>query len=137
MARDRLNLLYQHCADLGVDVDWADLGDHRRGEYHHHGDRIVLNLRLTARQATACLAHELGHQAFSDTCSSARNERRAWRYGAALVITPDEYRAAEAIVGHHLAALAIELEVTPKLVEAWRAWYGMRRFRSLGQEEPG
>lgn len=126
MTRDRLDLVFQHCADLGINVEWADLGDRRRGEYHRYADQIVLNLRLTARQATATLAHECGHHRFGDTCSSRRNEVRAWEYGAAMLITPEEYRDAEELVGHHLAALAIELGVTPRLIEAWRRWWHKR-----------
>jgi hypothetical protein len=123
---DRLDHLFQHLADLGVDVEWADFGDYRRGEYSRHGDVITLNPRLTSRQAVATLAHEIGHQRFGDTCSTPANERRAWEYGAAMLITPDEYQAAESLVGHHLCDLAIELEVTPKLIEAWRRWWCKR-----------
>ncbi len=128
--RDRLDLLHQHCADLGLDVDWDDLGEYRRGEYHRVGDRVVLNLRLTRAQATSTLAHELGHQRFGDTCSSPPAERRAWQYGAALLITPGQYAAAEDLVGHHLSSLALELEVTPRLIEAWRDWWQKRGQRA-------
>lgn len=107
-------------------VEWADLGGRRHGHYRWRDDAIVLDLRLTAAQATACLAHELGHQRFGDTCSTPANERRAWQYGAALTITPREYEQAEERVGHHLGALAIELCVTPRLVEAWRDWWRIR-----------
>lgn len=124
--RDRLDHLFRHCADLGIDVEWDDLGTYRRGDYRFEGDVIRLNLRLTRAQATATLAHECGHQAFGDKCSTPAAERRAWEYGAAMLITPDEYRAAEWLVGPHLAALAIELGVTPKLIEAWRRWYRRR-----------
>ncbi len=120
---DRLDHLFQHCADFGIDVAWDDFGDYRRGEYRWQDDTIVLSPRLTRRQAIATLAHEIGHQKFGDTCSTPASERRAWEFGAAFLITPDEYRAAEAQVGSHTAALAIELEVTTKLVEAWRRWY--------------
>lgn len=123
---DRLDHLFQHCADLGIDVEWADFGEYRRGEYRRIGDTIVLSPRLTRRQTIATLAHELGHQRFGDTCSTPANERRAWEYGAAMLISPTQYRAAEALVGHHLCDLAIELEVTPKLIEAWRRWYHRR-----------
>lgn len=121
-----MDQLFHHCADLGINVEWDDLGSHRRGEYHHYQGVIVLNPRLTARQVVATLAHELGHHRFGDTCSSPANERRAWEYGAAMLISPREYREAEDLVGHHLAALAIELDVTPKLVEAWRRWWATR-----------
>lgn len=123
---DRLDLLFQHCADLGIDVEWDDLGEYQRGEYRHHEGRIVLNPRMNQAQAASTLAHELGHHAFGDTCTSPAIERRAWEYGAALLIEPTEYRWAEALVGHHVSALAIELGVTPRLIEAWRCWWEHR-----------
>lgn len=123
LTRDHLDLLFQHCADLNVDVGWMDLGDRRRGAYYWQDDRIVLSLRLTKAQAAAVLAHECGHQRFGDRCTSPAGERRAWEYGAAMLITPAMYRAAEDLVGHHTSALAIELGVTPKLIEAWRRWW--------------
>ena len=139
VTRDRLDHLFQHCADLGLDVDWTDLGDNRRGEYHRTGDRIILNLRLTRAQAASTLAHELGHQRFGDGCSTPAGERRAWEYGAALLIRPGEYAEAEHLVGHHKAALAIELGVTPRLVEAWQRWWETRgRFlgsRAMQRED--
>lgn len=119
-------MLIQHCADLGVEVEWADLGEYRRGDYRRRRDEITLSPRLTRRQATATLAHELGHQRFGHGCSSPRNERTAWQYGAALCISPRDYERAEREVGCHPAALAIELEVTPRLIEAWRHWWTVR-----------
>jgi hypothetical protein len=128
----RLDLLFAHCADLGVQVDWADLGEYRRGEYRADEHRIVLNHRLTRAQAAATCAHEVAHHLFGDRCSSPVAERRAWEYGAALIITPREYAAAEAAVGPHLGALADELGVTPKLVEAWRRWFSRKRHAYAG-----
>ena len=121
--QDRLDRLFRHCADLGIDVAWADLGERRRGEYRRRDDTIVLNSLLTARQAVACLAHELGHRHFGHWCSTPANERRAWEFAAALLVTPAEYAVAETRAGHHPAALALELGVTPQLVEAWRRWW--------------
>lgn len=126
LTRDRLDQLHQHCADLGLMVEWDDLGEYRRGEYRRFGERVILNLRLTKAQATATLAHELGHHRFADLCSSPKAERRAWQYGAAMLITPEEYRRAEALVGHQLSALALELEVTPRLISSWREWWQNR-----------
>lgn len=125
MNRDRLDELFNHCADLGVDVEWRDLGG-RHGEYHLYGDRIVLNRKMTRRQTIACLAHELGHRAFSDRCSTRRAEDRAWEYAAGFLITPDEYRAAEREVGSHPGELAAVLEVTPKVITSWRRWWSKR-----------
>jgi hypothetical protein len=126
LTRDRLHELFAHCADLGIEVKWCDLGSHRRGHYRDSAKSITLSHRLTRAQATACLAHECGHQKFGDTCSTPAAERRAWEYAAAFMITPEEYRTAEALVGHHPAALALELGVTPKMIEAWRRWWKTR-----------
>lgn len=129
MTRDRLDLLYRHCADLGVDVEWCDLGEFRRAEYRHGANLIRLSLLMTRRQAIGALAHEAGHHAFGDTCSTPATERRADEYAAAFLITPAEYRAAESVVGHHVNALAIELEVTPRIIKAWRRWWGKHGWR--------
>lgn len=104
-------------------VEWKRLRPGRRGAYRLAVDRIELGAHLTRRQAIATLAHELGHHRFGHGCSTPANERRAWEYGAALVITPTEYQAAEEHVGSSPQALAIELDVTPKLIEAWRRWW--------------
>ncbi len=120
---DRLDQLLRHCADLGIEVVWRDLGETRRGEYHHERRTIVLSSRLTATQQVSCLAHELGHARFGHGSSSPANEQRAWDYAAALVISPDEYALAEERVGHHPCALALELAVTPALIEAWQHWW--------------
>lgn len=118
----RLDLCFAHAADLGLMVEHADLGN-RHGQYHDDVRLIVLNRRLTRAQATTTLAHELGHAVFGDRCSTAANERRADEYAAALVISPREYARAERLVGSHAGALAVELGVTPRLIEAWRRWY--------------
>lgn len=123
---DRLDRLFQHCWDLGIEVEWDELGDHRRGHYEWRRNSIVLNVRLTMAQVVSTLAHEIGHAIFGDRCSTPAAERRAWEFGAALAITPAEYEAAEGIAGHHPSALAMELEVTPRLIEAWRQWYEKR-----------
>lgn len=122
MTQDRLERLLEHCGDLDVEVKWADLG-HRRGQYDWRTETITINSQLTRAQAVATLAHEIGHCVFGDHCSSPPRERRAWQYGASLVLTPAEYAAAEALVGCHAGALAAEIGVTPRLIEAWRQWF--------------
>lgn len=137
MTRNRLDLALRHCADLCIDVEWSDMGDFRRGEYRRQRNLITLNVRLTAAQAAATCGHELGHERFGDTCSTPANERRAWQYGAALLITPAEYRFAESLVGPHPGALALDLGVTPKLIHAWRDWWTVRGHRlSRGDDDP-
>lgn len=126
MTRDRLDEIFQHYADIGVDVEWRDLGSKKRGEYDWYVDKVIVSLRLDQRQLLSCLAHELGHRHFGDRCSTPAVERRAWEYAAAFLITPSAYQRAEAFVGHQVSALAIELGVTPKVIEAWRRWWEKR-----------
>lgn len=116
-------MLFKHCVDLGIDVEWTDLGSTRRGEYDWRHDRIVLSRRMTVPQLVSSFAHEFAHAVFGDRCSVPAKERRAWEYAAAFLITPAEYAAAEQLVGCHPNALAAHLGVTPRLIEAWRRWW--------------
>lgn len=119
----RLDLLFAHAADLQLDVEWADLGEVRRGFYSDDLGLIVLDSSLTRAQATATLAHEIGHAVFGDRCSTPKAERRAWEYGASLVVDVKDYQRAERIAGHCPSAVAAELGVTRRLVEAWQDWH--------------
>lgn len=131
VTRDRLDVILQHCADVGVHVEWIDLGPKRRGVCISRSGVIVLNTRLTAAQAASTAAHEFAHWCFGDRKSTPAVERRAWQYGASLLFEPEEYEAAERIVGTHPTALAVELEVTATVVEHWREWW-----RSKGSTQP-
>lgn len=126
MKRDRFDIAIQHCVDLGIEVEWADLGDKRRGKCQALEGRVTLSLRLTMAQAASTLAHEIGHHEFGDVRSTPAVEQRAWEYGASLLIEPLEYAEAERTVGHYVSALAIELGVTPRLIESWRSWWHRR-----------
>lgn len=121
---DKFDRLCWHAADLGLDVLWSwDLPDDCHGFYEDADRLIVLNYQCTQAQAVAALAHEVAHGVFGDRCSTEAVERRADEYGASLVIEPEEYAAAEQLVGSHPGALARQLEVTRDLVLAWRRWW--------------
>ena len=121
----KFDLLLRHAADLGVDVEYDDLGLVRHGFYRHADSLIVLNCRCTAAQMLSALAHEIGHAILCDYGVGA-NHNKADEIGASLIITPSEYAAAEAIVGEHPGALAEYLGVTRRLVLAWRRWYARK-----------
>lgn len=118
----KFDLLLRHAADLGVEVEYANLRPSRHAFYCHATSRIVLNDRCTQVQMLCALAHELGHAIACDYGVKA-NHAAADEYGASLIITPAEYAAAEAIVGEHPGALAEYLGVTRRLILAWRRWY--------------
>ena len=121
----KFHRLLQHCADLGIMVEYAGLG-RRHGEYRHDESLIRLNNRNTGAQDLAALAHEFGHALCCEHGENA-NHDRADEIGAAVVIEDDEYAAAERLVGCHPGALAAHLDVTPRLVLAWRRWYERKR----------
>lgn len=118
----KFDLLLRHCADLGIEVEYADLGPHLFGEYRDWESLIVLNRRNRADQMLSTLGHELTHAVWRENGKTARCAR-ADEGSAALIITPAEYAAAEAEVGCHAGALADHLGVTRRIVLAWRRWY--------------
>ena len=118
----KFDLLLHHCADLGINVDYADLGPTRFGEYRDDESRIVLNSRNRADQMLSTLGHEISHAVWRENGRTARCAR-ADEGSAALIITPAEYAAAEREVGNHAGALAEHLGVTRRIVLAWRRWY--------------
>lgn len=123
LTRDRFDLFMQHCSDVGVTVEWEDLGPQRRGHCIAPDGRIVLNPRMTFMQAASTGVHEFAHWAFGDIVSTPAVERRAWEYGASLLVEAGEYAAAERLVGPDARAISLELGVTTKLVDAWRRWW--------------
>ncbi|WP_418061774.1 hypothetical protein [Pimelobacter simplex] len=123
----RFAYLLDLCAEHRVRIQYEDLGPIRHGQYLRRYRRIDLNINLVLRQLVPGLGHEFGHFVFDDSCSTAPAERRAWEYSAQLIIRPEEYAAAERVVGHNVNAIALELDTTPILVESWRRWWRTQR----------
>jgi Zn-dependent peptidase ImmA (M78 family) len=118
----KFDLLLHHCADLGINVDYEDLGPTRFGEYRDDESRIVLNSRNRADQMLSTLGHEISHAIWRENGRTARCAR-ADEGSAALIISPEEYAAAEREVGDHAGALAEHLGVTRRIILAWRRWF--------------
>lgn len=71
------------------------------------------------------LAHELGHALLGHMAKPppwlhARQEREADEWAAGKLISRDDYRRAEILVGNHPGALAKELGVTTRVIHTWR-----------------
>ena len=108
---------------LGVRVTSHTGGE--KGRYYG-GGLISLRDDLGYVNWRCTLAHELGHYVLghSPTASgwwSARQEKQADQWAANLLITPDDYAAAENTHGPHAGAIASELEVTCHMVNVWRS----------------
>ncbi len=110
---------------LGVRVIDADLPGDRDGEYLHRRRLIRLQRGMPHRLRRSVLAHECAHAVFGDEPSrfgprTAKQERRADEWAALRLIDVDEYKTAERIHTGHVDAIALELDVTADLVEAFQ-----------------
>lgn len=114
--------LVREAARLGATVHLAHLNPPLRGHCDAHRGRIIIRLDLTMVEKKDTLAHELGHLHYGHTCSTDRNERRADRRAARLLIDLGDYRRAESI-NPDPQAIADELGVTRRIVRVWqREW---------------
>lgn len=110
---------------LRVRVAYADLPDDRDGEYIHRKRLIRLQRGMLRRLHRSVLAHECAHAVFADVRSAygpvnAKQERRADEWAALRLIPLPQYMVAEIIHQGHAEAMAVELEVTTDLIEAFR-----------------
>lgn len=126
---DRLHALAEH---LGVAVTYHHGGP--KGLYVAEARLITLREGMGWRKLRSTFAHELGHalhddRPVADPVLQARQERRADQLAAELLITPEDYEAAENLVGHYPAALAAELGVTKHLIHVWRDLHERTYFR--------
>lgn len=105
-------------------IETSDLSPKWHGMYLHEDRIIILQKGLDPWKRRSVFAHELGHAFYQDeTHGDTRIEKRADEYAALLLISKDEYRAAELIHGPHPGAIAHELGVTPDVVNTWRDIY--------------
>lgn len=126
--RRLMDLAHAH----GLHVEWAPLGDEVRGYYEHPVRTITLNTALPHDLLRSAFAHELGHAWYGhafvpDRRLAERHELLADRYAADLLITPDAYARAEALVGPHRGALALELSCDVDLVGVYQDALEVRR----------
>lgn len=110
----------------GITVVEARLPRGWHGGYDHARRRILLAPGMSHREARSALAHELQHAAAGDIPSpfgliTIRQELRARRATALVLVDPDEYAIASTVRGGHVAGIAHELDVTTQVVRDWMA----------------
>lgn len=108
---------------MGVRVRWARPDRMDDLAAYDHRTRTIWLRDGRADMPTRCsLAHEIGHAHYGHRPGGdyRRQERQADEWAALLLVSEDEYRRAERLVGHEVGALARELDVTQRLVLAWR-----------------
>lgn len=113
------NDLIQELAGMGVHVVY--LPYRLAGAYWHDEGLIVIDSRQTRAGQLAALAHETIHARRGDSGPQPSHvEDLVDELAAKLLISPIEYALAERVYGSRPAALAAELGVTQRMVEAWR-----------------
>lgn len=94
-----------------------------KGWYDHQSRTISTRRRLSIAEYRSTLAHELAHAIYGDTPRfgryKVRQERRADRYAANLLLTPSAVEEALIWHQHHRAPAAYDLEVTQHLLNVW------------------
>lgn len=101
-------------------LEWHELRG-RLGEYLHGEQKIRLDPRMPRRQQRAVLCHELRHHRAGDertVCGRVdlRQEQRADREAARLLIDVRDLGEALAIHDQHLSATAVELRVSDAML---------------------
>lgn len=133
--------LLQHAAELGLRVQFRDLGRVVNGTIHSSG-LVLINDRRSMAQQRITLAHECGHHVHGHDWTGRhdrdRDEREADTYAARLLISPEAFAEAEALVGARDNALARELNVQARHIALWRADYlkrvgVVRHLRAVGE----
>jgi len=123
--------LVREARHLGAHIAFAYLEPPLLGHCDVERGRVLVDMRLTEPQRKEVLAHELGHFANGDTCSTGPNERRADRYASRLLINVDAYRRAAALHPGDTAAIADELGQSRRIVRVfekeWLPTLSLRR----------
>lgn len=116
----------------GVELVESSRLDARLNACFHASKRVVFVRRGLDPATRACaVAHELGHAAAGDTCSSPRAERLADEWAARHLLDVDRVEEAAADCDGEPAAIAAELGVTPHLLQTWMKLYAAGRVSSL------
>lgn len=128
--------LLEALTTLGVSVEVTDLPPDRDGEYEHDARVVRLRPRMARRLHRSVLAHECAHAVFGDVVlddrrQAERQERRADEWAAQHLITLEDYGWAETLHSGHVEAMAVELDVTVTIVEAYRRVLARRLERAL------
>ena len=125
-----LDSLFSECHDRGVAVVSAYLPRGMRGAYRHRTRTIVLCPGMPGWMAVPTLLHGMVHaERGDDGPQPAAVEARIDALVACQLITVGEYATAERAVGPGVGALAMELETTTWVIEAYQRCLLLNRLQ--------
>lgn len=106
-----------------LSLEWTEFEDpDQLGAYEHEQARILLDQRLCRRQLRSVLAHELRHAEYGDVPTGCervdlRQEQRADREAAWLLIDIRDLARAMVVHGGQHSAVAVELNVSDEMLD--------------------
>lgn len=104
-------------------------GGHK-GHYNHRTRTISTRRGMSIRQYRSTLAHELAHAHYGDTPRLGhyhqRQEQRADKWAANLLIDENSFFDAAKWCNGHIGEMAHELEVTQQILLTWIDEHGRR-----------
>lgn len=119
-----IDTLYARAGGMGLRVEEDCLPRGMNGYYCDALGLIVLHDKLNARQRLCTLQHELIHAHYHDIgcggIAGLKAELRARRETALTLISPVEYRLAEATYDGEAYSMAVELGVTMQVLKDYR-----------------
>ena len=120
-----MHRLVEEAERLDVTFEFVrSLSPHHPGNYSHARRHIQILDGMTQTKTVCAFAHELGHAVYGHEPTlfehiNQKAERAADEWAAHFLISPEDYRAAEARYGLHLDWIAQELGVLERLVVAF------------------
>lgn len=115
-------MLHAYAEAIGVQLVKHDNGG--KAWYHHRTRTISTRRGLSIATYKSSLAHELAHATYRDIPTGnghfdQRQEQRADRWAANVLIDPDAFE--DAYIWHHghLGGIAEDLEVTHHILDIW------------------
>ena len=113
--------LLTELGNMGIEVESHPLSGTCRGLFLPKKRLVVLREGMSYPQRRSTLAHELIHaRRDDDGHQEPRIERKVYREAAQLLISPSEYMLAETLHGPIVGMLAKELDVTPRIIQAYQ-----------------
>ena len=113
----------------GVRIIYGNLPHPYRSLYRPSTELIIINRGLTLPQENEAIGHELGHHHRGHDCTTPTTEAQAWRWAAGFMVDPVPYARAEAI-NPHPAAIALELDLTTRIITEWQRHFGHQLARN-------
>lgn len=115
------NRIYDELESHGVTVVEVDGLERIAAGYDHATKRVLVQRGLTARHLHATLLHELLHvRAGHEGCQPTKVEHRINEEVALTLVDPRAYVEAERTHGWNSEAIAVELDLPPFVVRAYR-----------------